>query len=65
MKDEVKQFNLTIKSCPPGHVLHITDSDGEYQCRCDDNNVNILECLPNENKIALEVCTYILTIDVL
>ena len=57
MKDEVKQFNLTMKLCPPGHVLHVTDSNDEYECRCDDNNVNIVECAPNENKIILEVCS--------
>ena len=57
MKDEVKQFNLTMKPCPPGHVLHVTDSNDEYECRCDDNNVNIVECAPNENKIILEVCS--------
>lgn len=51
----MKQFNLTIKPCPPGHVLHATDSEDEYQCKCDDNDVNIVECAPTENKIILEV----------
>ena len=49
--------SLIIKPCPPGHVLHITDSNDEYECRCDDNNVNIVECAPNQNKIILEVCS--------
>ena len=57
----MKQFNLTIKPCPPGHVLHVTDSKDKYECRCDDTDVNILRCIPNENKITLEVSirTYI------
>ena len=57
MQDEVKQFNLTIQPCPPGHVLHVTDTKDEYECKCDNNNVNIVECIPNENKITLEVST--------
>ena len=51
----MKQFNLTIRPCPPGHVLHVTDTKDEYECKCDDNNVNIVECIPNENMIILEV----------
>ena len=50
-----------MKPCPPGHVLRITNSEeDEYECKCDDNNVNIVECVPNDNKIILEVgsCTH-------
>ena len=56
VRDEVKQFNLIMKPCPPGHLLHVTDSNDEYECKCDKNNVNIVECAPNETKIILEVC---------
>lgn len=55
VQDEMKQFNLKIEPCPPGHVLHVTDSEDEYECRCNDNDVNIVKCAPNENKITLEV----------
>ena len=58
MQDEVKQFNLTILPCPPGHVLHITDTMDEYECKCDSNNENIVKCVSNENKLILEVGIY-------
>ena len=54
----MKQFTLKIKPCPPGHVLHTTDSKDRYECRCDDNDVHIVKCAPNENKIILEVGSY-------
>ena len=55
IQDDVNKFNLTIKPCPPGHALQVADSEDEYECRCDDNNVNIVECVPNDNKVLLEV----------
>ena len=51
----MKLFNLTIKSCPPGHTLSITDTKNEYQCRCNNNDDHIINCVPNERKIVLEV----------
>ena len=48
-----------MKPCPPGHVLHTKDSKDKYECRCDDNDVHIVKCAPNENKIILEVSSYL------
>ena len=53
--DEMKRFDLTIKPCPPGHVLHATEGKDKFECKCDDNDTNIIKCIPNDNKIALEV----------
>jgi len=64
IQDDVKQFNLTIKPCPPGHALQVTDTEDEYQCKCDDNNVNIVECMPNNKKIILEVSVAGLTLSI-
>ena len=56
---QVQYFNLTITPCPPGHVLHSTDEEDEYECQCnDDNDDNIVSCLPEESRIVLEVCLY-------
>ena len=54
---EMKQLALTIKPCPPGHALMTTDSKDEYECKCNTDDQNIADCLPNEGKIILEVCT--------
>ena len=51
----MKQFNLKIKPCPPGHVMHVTDTEDEYECKCNNNDMNIVKCIPSENKIVLEV----------
>ncbi|XP_065919889.1 uncharacterized protein [Dysidea avara] len=52
---QVQYFNLTITSCPPGHVLHSTGEEDEYECQCDDvDDQNIVSCVPEENKIILE-----------
>ena len=54
---QVQYFNLTITPCPPGHVLHSTDEEDEYECQCnDDNDDNIVSCLPEESRIVLKVC---------
>ena len=58
MQLETKQFALTIKPCPPGHTLQITDSNNgynEYECKCNTDDQNIIDCLPDESKIILEV----------
>ena len=58
VQHETKQFALTIKPCPPGHTLQVTDSnDGynEYECKCNTDNKIIVNCLPDESKIILEV----------
>lgn len=48
---------MTIAPCPPGHVLHSTGEEDEYECQCDDvNDQNIVSCVPVENKVVLEVC---------
>lgn len=46
-----------MRSCPPGHVLkNVTPDSTEYRCVCgDESDGNIVECLPLENKIVLEV----------
>ena len=38
--------------------MHVTDSEDEYECKCNDNDVNIVKCIPSENKIVLEVSIY-------
>ena len=55
VENEMKQFALTIKPCPPGQTLHIMDSKDECECRCNADDVNIAECFPDENKVVLEV----------
>ena len=55
VQNEMKQFALTIKPCPPGQILHIMDSKDECECRCITNDVSIADCFPEENKIILEV----------
>ena len=56
-KHEMKHLALTIKPCPPGHAMMTTDSKDEYECKCNTDDQNIADCLPNEGKIILEVCT--------
>ena len=51
----MKSFNLMIRPCPPGHTLSVTDTKDEYQCQCNDNDNNIIDCIPNERKVILEV----------
>ena len=51
----MKHFALKIKPCPPGHTLHITDSQDECECECNTGDLNIADCFPDENKIILEV----------
>ena len=51
----MKKVALRIKPCPPGHTLHITDSKDECECECSDDDLNIVDCFPDENKIILEV----------
>ena len=53
---QVQYFNLTVTPCPPGHILHPTDDEDEFECQCnDDNDQNIVNCLPEQNKIVLQV----------
>ena len=53
---QVQYFNLTITPCPPGHALHSTDEEDEYECQCnDENDDNIVSCLPEEKRVVLEV----------
>ena len=64
VQHETKQFALIVKRCPPGHTLQITDSNSgykEYECKCNTDDQNIIDCLPNESKILLEVSQPILT----
>ena len=59
----MQYFNLTVTPCPPGHVLLSTDEEDEYECRCDDNNdENIVSCLPEESSIVLMVCLCLCTV---
>ena len=52
----MEYFNLTVTSCPPGLVLLATDVEDEYECQCNNNNdQNIVDCLPNQRRIILEV----------
>ena len=52
----MEYFDLTIAPCPPGHFLHSTDEEDEFECRCnEDNDKNIVNCLPEQNKIVLQV----------
>ena len=39
-------------------MLHVTDTMDEYECKCDHNNENIVECVSNENKLILKVGIY-------
>ncbi|XP_065907815.1 uncharacterized protein [Dysidea avara] len=53
--NNVEYFNLTVTSCPPGLVLLATDVEDEYECQCNNNNdQNIVDCLPNQRRIILE-----------
>ena len=53
----MQYFNLTVTPCPPGHLLLSTDEEDEYECRCNDNNDdNIVSCLPEESSVVLMVC---------
>ena len=55
----MEYFNLTVTSCPPGLVLLATDVEDEYKCQCNNNNdQNIVDCLPNQRRIILEVVSY-------
>ena len=50
---------MTVTPCPPGHALHSTDEEDEYQCQCkDDDDQNIVSCV-DENQIVLKVCMYV------
>ena len=52
----MEHFNLTVTSCPPGLVLYPNDMGDEYECKCnDDNDQNIISCLPDEKKLILKV----------
>ena len=54
---QVQYFNLTVTSCPPGHILYPTDEEGGHECQCnDDDDENIINCLPKESSIILKVC---------
>ncbi|XP_065906418.1 uncharacterized protein [Dysidea avara] len=54
-RHQVEYFNLTVTSCPPGLVLLATDVEDEYKCQCNNNNdQNIVDCLPNQRRIILE-----------
>ncbi|XP_065897652.1 uncharacterized protein [Dysidea avara] len=64
----VHNFNLTMRPCPPGHVLNeinaTINATDEYKCICgNDNDGNIVECLPQESKIILEEDLWALYID--
>ena len=66
---QVEYFNLTITSCPPGLKLLSSEVEDEYECRCNNNNdQNIVDCLPNQRRVILEVlktsplsCTFVFT----
>ena len=51
----MQYFNLTVTPCPPGHVLFSTDEEDEYECQCNDNDENIVSCVPEESGVVLEV----------
>ena len=58
VQHETKQFALIVKPCPPGHTLQITDSHNgykEYECECNTDDQHIIDCMPDESKILLEV----------
>ena len=58
VQHETKQFALIVKRCPPGHTLQITDSNSgykEYECKCNTDDQHIVDCMPDESKILLEV----------
>ena len=45
-----------VTPCPPGHLLLSTDEKDEYECQCNDNNdENIVSCLPEESSVILMV----------
>lgn len=52
---QVRYFNLTMSPCPPGHILYTAEVNDEHLCRCDDNDQNIIECLPEQNMVVLKV----------
>ena len=44
--------------CPPGQTFKVTDVTNEYNCQCDDDNdQNIVECLTDDRKLIIEVCS--------
>ena len=51
-------MSLTVMSCPPGQTLKVTDVTDEYNCQCDDDDdQNIVECLTDDRKLIIEVCS--------
>ena len=55
-QNEVEYFNLTVSTCPPGLALYSTNLENKFECRCDDDNDrNIIDCLPDERKLILKV----------
>lgn len=52
---KMKNILLAMKPCPPGHTLQTTDSKDKCQCKCNTDDQNIVDCLPTESKIILEV----------
>ena len=55
----MQYFNLTVTPCPPGHAVYSTDEENEYECQCDDDNdENIISCLPEQSSIVLMVCMH-------
>lgn len=55
-QNEVEYFNLTVSTCPPGLALYSTDLGNRFECRCDDDNDrNIIDCLPDERRVILKV----------
>ena len=63
VQNEMKNFALTTTPCPPGQILHVMGSTDECECRCSTNDVSIADCLPDENKIILEVPTVAIVYD--
>ena len=46
-------------TCPPGLALYPTAVEDEYECKCDDDNdQNIVRCLPHERRLILKVHSY-------
>ena len=45
-------------TCPPGLALYPTAVEDEYECKCDDDNdQNVVRCLPDERRLILKVHT--------
>ena len=51
-------FHLIVIPCPAGYVLSSIGMSDEYKCQCNnDKDESIVDCVPDEERLILEVCS--------